>query len=168
MTSPRRTGPAGPSTSDLVDQFGDGLQSCDIPFRDFGGHVRFGGVIATFRSPEDNIILKEMTAEPGRGRVIVVDAGGTTHGAMLGDNMAERAAANGWAGIIVHGAVRDSRALAELPIGIKALGTNPRRSRKNGEGERDVDVTFGGVVFRAGDHVVADEDGIVVLPADAT
>lgn len=152
------------STSDLVDEHGDAIQSCDLQFRDFGGNVRFGGVITTFRSPEDNLVLKQIVAEPGEGRVIVIDAGGTVHGAMLGDNMAEKAAANGWAGLIVHGAVRDSRALASLPIGVKALGTNPRRSAKAGVGERDVDVAFGGVTFTPGRVVVADEDGIVVLP----
>jgi len=153
------------STTDVVDEFGDAAQSCDLQLRNFGGRHRFSGTIVTFRSPEDNIVLKTIVTEPGQGRVIVVDAGGSLHGAMLGDNMAAVAAAAGWAGLVVNGAVRDSVALTELPIGIKALGTNPRRSRKEGAGERDVDVEFGGVVFRPGDHLVADEDGIVVVAA---
>lgn len=153
------------STADLVDVHGEALQSCDTQLRSFGGRVRFSGRIETFRSPEDNRVLKDIVSEPGDGRVIVVDAGGSLHGAMLGDNMAERAAANGWAGIVVHGVVRDSSRLAELDLGVKALGTNPRRSRKDGAGERGVDVSFGGVTFRPGDELVADEDGVVVLPS---
>ncbi|MEX0158659.1 MULTISPECIES: ribonuclease E activity regulator RraA [unclassified Microbacterium] len=153
-----------PRTTDLADDLGDAVQSCDLQFRDFGGRTRFAGLIATFRSPEDNLVLKEILSEPGDGRVIVVDAGGLLRGAMIGDNMAERAATNGWAGIVINGVVRDSAALASIPIGIKALGTNPRRSKKNGEGERDVELEFGGIRFRPGDRLTADEDGIVVRP----
>lgn len=157
----------GPRTTDLVDEHGDALQSCDLQLRDLGGRARFWGLISTFRSPEDNIVLKQVVSEPGEGRVIVVDAGGSLHGAMIGDNMAARAAVNGWAGFVINGVVRDVAALARLPIGVKAIGTNPRRSRKDGAGERDVDVTFGGVTFRPGDLLVADEDGVVVLPSSA-
>ena len=153
------------STSDVIDEFGDAAQSCDLQLRDFGGKTRFRGTIVTFRSPADNVILKTIVTEPGEGRVIIVDAGGSLRGAMLGDNMAEVAGANGWAGLVINGVVRDSVALGRLTIGIKALGTNPRRSRKNGDGERDIDVAFGGVVFRTGDHLVADEDGVVVVAA---
>jgi len=155
-------------TTDLADEFGDAVQSCDLQLRDFGGRTRFSGTVVTFRSPEDNLVLKDIVSEAGEGRVIVVDAGGSLHGAMIGDNMAARAASNGWAGIVINGVVRDSLALAAIPIGIKALGTNPRRSHKNGVGERDVDVDFGGITFRPGDLLTADEDGIVVQPPPGT
>lgn len=157
-----------PHTTDLADQLGDAVRSCDLQMRDFGGRTRFSGTIVTFASPEDNLVLKTIVAEPGEGRVIVVDAGGSLHGAMIGDNMAARAASNGWAGIVINGVVRDSLALATLPIGVKALGTNPRRSKKNGAGQRDVDVQFGGILFRPGDLLTADEDGIVVQSRSGT
>ncbi len=152
------------STADLVDKYGSDIQSCDVQFQDLGGRTRFSGGIATFRSPADNLIVKDIVSEPGDGRVLVIDAGGSLHGAMVGDNMAARAHSNGWAGLVINGVIRDRVALAKLPIGIKALGSNPRRSAKAGEGERDVDVSFGTTTFHPGDYLVADEDGIVVLP----
>ncbi|MFJ9392032.1 ribonuclease E activity regulator RraA [Nocardioides sp. NPDC101246] len=154
-----------PGTSDLYDIHQESLESCDLQLRQLGGVRHFEGPIATFRAFEDNLVLKEIVAEPGEGRVIVVDTDGSTRVAMLGDNMAALAAENGWAGIVVNGAVRDIAALAELPIGIKALGSNPRRSRKDGVGRRDVVVTFGGAAFTPGSYLVSDDDGIVVLPA---
>ncbi|WP_019144799.1 ribonuclease E activity regulator RraA [Aeromicrobium massiliense] len=153
-----------PGTSDLYDQHGEALQSCDLPLRDVGGVRHFAGEVVTFRSREDNLLVKRIVAESGRGRVLVIDTEGVTRCAMLGDNMAAAALENGWAGIVVNGAVRDLEALAALPIGIKALGSNPRRSRKDGTGERDVPVAFGGALFRPGDHLVSDADGLVVAP----
>jgi regulator of ribonuclease activity A len=151
-------------TSDLYDLHGETLQSCDLQLRQLGGISSFAGPIVTFRSHEDNLLLKRIIDEPGVGRVLVVDTGGSLRVAMLGDSMAARAARNGWSGIVVNGAVRDIPALAGLPLGIKALGANPRRSRKDGRGERDVVVTFGGAAFTPGRVLVSDDDGIVVLP----
>jgi regulator of ribonuclease activity A len=152
------------STSDLYDVHEEALESCDLDLRSYGATTAFHGEIVTFTSHEDNLVLKTIIREPGAGRVIVVDAGGTTRCAMLGDNMAAIAVDNGWAGIIVNGAVRDVDALAQIPLGIKALGSNPRRSRKEGAGERGVVLAFGGARFTPGHTVVADADGIVVLP----
>ncbi|WP_396936951.1 ribonuclease E activity regulator RraA [Mycolicibacterium sp.] len=153
------------STSDLYDEHGEALESCDLPFLNYGGVREFSGEIVTFRSREDNLILKDLIAEPGEGRVIVVDTEGVTRCAMLGDNMALTAHRNGWSGLVVNGAVRDVEALAAIPIGIKALGSNPRRSYKAGAGERNVPVTFGGALFTPGEILVSDADGIVVGPA---
>jgi regulator of ribonuclease activity A len=154
-----------PSTADLYDQHGEALGSCDTQFRSFGGHRAFSGPAVTVRCSEDNVVLKSVISGPGDGRVVVVDGGGSLHRALMGDLMAQLAADNGWAGIVVHGAVRDTAVLAGTPIGIKALGSNPRPSTKTGAGEKDVAVTFGGVTFRPGDQVFCDDDGIVVLPA---
>src|SRR3954471_19728523 len=157
-----------PATSDLYDEHGEALESCDLRLQQFGGVRVFSGAIVTFRSHEENQGLKDLVAEPGGGRVIVVATGGSTRVAMLGDNMAGKAAANGWAGFVVNGAVRDVAALAELPIGVKALGSNPRRSRKDGSGSRDVTVAFGGAVFTPGCVLVSDDDGVVGLPAETS
>jgi regulator of ribonuclease activity A len=151
-------------TADLYDEHGDTLTSCDTQFRQFGRRTRFEGEIVTVRCHEDNALLKQVVREPGAGKVVVVDAGGSDHCAMLGDKMAEIAATNGWEGLIINGAVRDAALLASLDIGIKALATNPRKSLKHGSGQQNVVVAFGGAVFTPGSRLVSDEDGIVVLP----
>ena len=154
------------STADLYDVHGDRLQSCDTQFRQFGGRREFDGIVATVRCFQDNSLLKSILGTPGDGRVLVVDGEGSLHTALTGDVIGQLAVDHGWAGLILHGAVRDSVALRSLPIGIKALGTNPRKSGKTGAGERDVVVEFGGAVFAPGDRVWSDDDGVVVLPAD--
>jgi regulator of ribonuclease activity A len=110
------------------------------------------------------VLFRSVLAEPGAGQVLVVDGDGSLHAALVGDVVAGLALANGWAGLVIHGAIRDSAAIGQLELGVKALGTNPRRSAKTGEGEVDVPVTFGGVDFVPGHHLYSDEDGIVVSP----
>ena len=151
-------------TADLYDRYGDELGSCDTQLRQFGAVRAFAGPAVTVRCFEDNALLKSIVAEPGEGRVLVVDGGGSVHTALMGDLIAGTAAGNGWAGVVINGAVRDVTALAGLPIGIKALGVNPRKSGKTGAGERDVPVSFGNCDFAPGAEVHSDEDGVVVLP----
>jgi regulator of ribonuclease activity A len=111
---------------------------------------------------EDNSRVKEAVERPGEGRVLVVDGGGSRRRALFGGNLGNAAVRNGWAGVIVYGCIRDSAELGQLDLGIRALGTMPLRSEKRGEGERDIPVRFAGVTFRPGDHVYADEDGVIV------
>jgi regulator of ribonuclease activity A len=151
------------STADLVDEHGEALQSCDLQLRQFGGRRRFHGPIRTVACFEDNALVRQVLSEPGDGAVLVVDGGGSLHTALVGDLIAGLAQANGWAGLVVHGAVRDTEALGGLAIGIKALGSNPRKSAKLATGQVDVPVHFGGVSFRPGEHLYSDEDGVVVL-----
>ena len=115
-------------TADLYDDHGEALTSCDSQFRQFGRRTQFQGEIVTVRSHEDNALLKQVVQQPGAGKVVIVDADGSVHCAMMGDKMAEIAVSNGWEGVIINGAVRDAALLAPLDIGIKALGTNPRKS----------------------------------------
>ena len=151
------------TTADLVDAHEE-LQSCDLQFRSFGTRQRFSGAVSTVRCRHDNALVKKVLSQPGAGSVLVIDGDGSLHCALVGDVIAGMAAANGWAGIVVRGAIRDSAAMAMLDLGIKALGTNPRKSAKAGEGEIGVPVEFGGVIFTPGDYLYADEDGIVVSP----
>lgn len=151
------------ATADLVDEIGPQARSCDVQFRQFGGRRTFAGPISTVRCFEDNALLKSVLSEPGDGAVLVIDGGASVHTALVGDVIAELARTNGWAGLIIHGAVRDAATLATLDIGIKALGTNPRKSTKTGAGERGAVVNFGGVDFAPGDVAFSDEDGIVVV-----
>ena len=150
------------ATADLYDERGGELDSLALQLHDIGGHVAFDGPVRTIRCHRDNALVKELLATPGEGAVLVIDGGGSLESALVGDLIATSAVENGWAGIIVHGAIRDRVAIGELPLGVKALGSNPRKSAKAGVGEVDVPVEIAGVVFRPGAHVWADADGILV------
>lgn len=154
------------STADLVDHHPDVVISVPLQFRQYGAVTAFSGRVVTVHSPGDNALLKQVVAQPGAGRVVLVDAEGSLHHCMLGDNMAATAAANGWAGIIVVGAVRDVNALRDLPLGIKALGTNPARPTKIGSGAVDVPISVSAVEIMPGQMIWSDDDGILVAPAD--
>ncbi|WP_025737844.1 ribonuclease E activity regulator RraA [Mycobacterium genavense] len=151
------------ATADLVDRIGPDVRSCDLQFRQFGGRSEFAGPISTVRCFQDNALLKSVLSQPGEGGVLVVDGAGSLHTALVGDLIAELGRSNGWTGLIINGAVRDAAALRDIDIGIKALGTNPRKSGKSGVGERDVEVSLGGVTFVPGEIAYSDDDGIVVV-----
>ena len=150
-------------TADLVDEIGPDVRSCDLQLTQYGGRPQFAGPITTVRCFEDNALLKSVLSEPGEGLLLVVDGGGSLHTALMGDLIAGLAVASGWSGAIINGAVRDAATLRTLDIGVKALGTNPRKSTKTGEGVRDAAVEFGGVVFVPGHIAYSDDDGIVVV-----
>jgi len=150
------------ATADLIDDFGDELRSCETQFRRYGARAAFAGPVSTVRCHRDNGLVKKLLNAPGEGRVLVVDGAGSLGSALMGDMIAAAAVANRWAGVVINGAVRDVAALRGLDLGVKALGSNPRKSAKDGAGEVDVPVSFGGVEFRPGDWLYADEDGIVL------
>ena len=152
------------ATADLVDLHSDLLESCGTQFRQFGGRTRFHGPIRTIRTLEDNALIKQTLSTAGDGAVLIVDGGESLRTALVGDVIAGLGQKNGWVGLVISGAVRDTLALAQLDIGIKALGSNPWRSGKAGTGERDVPVNIGGVEFLPGDWVYSDEDGLLVSP----
>lgn len=149
-------------TADLCDAFGDQVEVAAPILRDFGGVVAFWGPIATVDCAEDNTSVRAMLEQPGLGRVLVVDSKGSLRCALVGDQMGQLAIDNGWAGIVIHGCVRDTVTLAQMPIGVKALASNPRRSDKRVDGLVDVDVTFAGVTFKPGQYLYADADGVIV------
>ncbi len=150
------------ATADLYDAHGDSLRIMAPIFRDYGGHRAFSGPVVTLKAYEDNSLVRATLEEPGLARVLVVDGGGSLRCALVGDQLAELGVKNGWAGILVYGCVRDSAALATLPIGIKAVATNPRKSVKKGEGSRNAVLRFAEVVVYPGDYLYADGDGVVV------
>jgi regulator of ribonuclease activity A len=152
-------------TADLCDEYPDSLQICETGFSSFGGRARFFGQISTIKCFEDNSLVREAVAEPGEGRVLVVDGGGSRRCAMLGDLLAAKAVAKGWSGVLIYGLIRDSAEIADMDLGVKALGTHPLKSVKKGVGERDVVVHFAGVTFVPGEYLYADEDGIVCSDA---
>ena len=149
-------------TADLVDEIGDTVRSCDLQFTQYGGNREFVGRVTTVKCFQDNALLKSILGESNPGGVLVVDGAGSVHTALVGDLIAELGRSNGWVGIIINGAIRDSKPIGEMEIGVKALGTNPRKSSPNDFGETDVILNFGGVTFRPGKTLWADEDGILV------
>lgn len=150
------------STADLYDAHGESVQVAEPVFRHFGGITSFYGEIETIKTFEDNSLVRAALESAGRGRVLVVDGGGSLRCALLGDQLAALAVKNGWSGVVVNGCVRDSQALAGMSLGVLALAPNPRKSLKRGLGERGVAVEFAGLQLRPGQHLYADTDGVVV------
>jgi regulator of ribonuclease activity A len=149
-------------TCDLCDDNPDDVRVCEPMFAQFGGRLAFGGQIVTAKCFEDNSRVKETLGTPGKGKVLVVDGGASLRCALLGDMIGEDAVKNGWEGVIVYGCVRDVDALAELDLGVQALGAVPLKSVRRGEGQKDIPVTFGGVTFVPGEYVYADNNGVIV------
>lgn len=150
------------NTCDLCDLHEQRVRVLELPLRDYGGRLAFDGRVSTIKAYEDNTLVREAVAEDGRGRVLVIDGGGSMRRAMLGDLLAAKALENGWAGVLVFGAIRDSGAIGAMALGVKALGTHPRKTDKLGQGLRDVPVEFGGLVIRPGEWLCADQDGVVL------
>ncbi|MBD3752023.1 MAG: ribonuclease E activity regulator RraA [Micrococcales bacterium] len=150
------------ATADLFDERGDELDSLGIQLQDIGGRVGFDGPIRTVRCYRDNALVKATLATPGQGAVLVIDGAGSLDSALVGDIIAASAVENGWSGVVVYGAIRDRDAIGRLDLGVKALGSNPRKSAKDGAGDVDVPVTIGGVLFTPGKRVWADADGVLV------
>ena len=154
------------TTPDLCDEFGAEVRIAQPGFRDFGGVQRFWGVIETVRVQDDNALVREVLSGEGRGRVLVVDGGGSLRCALLGGQLANLAHRNGWSGVVVNGCIRDSDEIGALPLGVKALERSPRRGGKTGAGDRSVAVSFAGISLRPGDYLYADEDGLIVAERD--
>ncbi len=154
--------PKGLLTADLYDDFGEKCGSCETQFRQYGGRRIFSGRIRTVKCLGDNLLVKQTLESHSDGEVLVVDGSAYLGTALIGDVIAGLGASNGWSGIVVYGAVRDTTALGTLEIGIKALGSNPKKSTKTGTGATDLPVSFGGTTFRPGDWLYSDEDGILV------
>jgi regulator of ribonuclease activity A len=153
------------STCDLCDahERNPALRVLPPVFRAFGGATAFHGTVATLQCFEDNSLVRAAVEEPGQGRVLVIDAGGSLRCALVGGTLAAIGARNGWAGIVVDGCVRDEAEMAALPIGVRALALHPLRSEKRGVGRRDVAVRLQGVTIHPGEWLAADADGVIVL-----
>lgn len=151
-------------TPDLCDAYPDQIRVVEPMFANFGGRDSFGGQIVTIKCFEDNSLVKQQVENSGAGKVLVVDGGGSLRCALLGDMLAEKAARNGWEGLVIYGCVRDVDVLAQTQVGVQALASHPMKSNKRGVGELDVVVTFAGVTFRPDEYVYADNNGIIVSP----
>lgn len=150
------------STADLFDDIGESLQSLTIQLLNLGGLTHFSGPVRTVKCFEDNAMVKSVLSSKGEGSVLVVDGAGSLRSALMGDIIADSAINHGWAGVVLNGVIRDRTAIADMALGVKALGSNPRKSAKLGTGVADCEVEFGGVVFRPGAMLYSDEDGVLV------
>ena len=155
-------GQSRPATTDVCDAHPERVRIAEPVFHNFGGRARFAGRIVTLRVHEDNALVRAALSDPGQGRVLVVDGGGSLRTALLGGNLAALARASGWDGVLVFGCVRDSSEIAATDLGVKALAAIPRKSGKTGAGGRDVTVRFAGVEWKPGDWLCADEDGVIL------
>ena len=149
-------------TTDLCDAHEDKVRVVEPMFNSFGGRASFFGRIATLKLFEDNSLVRKALESAGDGRVLVIDGGGSLRRALVGDQLATLCVKSGWAGIVVYGCIRDSRAIGEMEIGVFAIDTHPMKTVKKNVGEVDVPVTFGGVTFNPGEWLYADEDGVIV------
>ncbi|RIX46850.1 MAG: RraA family protein [Rhodocyclales bacterium GT-UBC] len=153
-------------TPDLCDEFeaelGQSVRIVAPMFQQYGGRRCFSGQIVTLKIFEDNSLVREAFAEDGKGKVLVVDGGGSLRCALVGDQLAILAQSKGWEGVVVYGCIRDSADINGIDIGVRALNTHPQKSIKKGVGDKNIAVTFGGVTFKPGEYLYADEDGILV------
>ncbi|AZG87100.1 ribonuclease E activity regulator RraA [Pseudomonas syringae] len=155
-------------TPDLCDAYPDLIQVVEPMFSNFGGRDSFGGQIVTLKCFEDNSKVREQVELDGKGKVLVVDGGGSLRCALLGDMLADKAAKNGWEGMLIYGCVRDVDVIAQTDLGVQALASHPKKTEKRGIGELNVPVTFGGVTFRPGDYLYADNNGVIISPSPLT
>jgi regulator of ribonuclease activity A len=153
-------------TPDLCDEFegelGSAVRVVAPMFQTYGGRKSFSGQIVTLKVFEDNSLVREAFGEDGKGKVLVIDGGGSLRCALVGDQLAILAQSKGWEGVVVYGCIRDSGDINGIDIGVRALNTHPQKSIKKGVGDKNLAVTFGGVTFKPGEFLYADEDGVLV------
>ncbi len=154
------------STPDLCDQFENNedveLRVLDALFSNFGARHQFSGEVVTIKCFEDNSVVKKLVDEPGQGRVIVMDGGGSLRRAILGDMLAANAAKNGWSGLLINGCIRDCDEISGIDLGVKALNTHPMKTEKRGLGDLNVPVSFAGHTISPGDYLYSDNNGVLI------
>ncbi|MFT5709072.1 MAG: regulator of ribonuclease activity A [Oceanospirillaceae bacterium] len=146
---------------EICDQHADKINILEPMLANFGARETFYGEIVTLKAFEDNSKVRELVAQDGNGKVLVVDGGASMRHAMLGDMLAQKASENGWQGIIINGCVRDVNAMADIDLGVQALGSHPLKTQKRGLGDVNIDINFGGITFKAGEYVYADNNGVL-------
>ncbi|ALS96926.1 ribonuclease E activity regulator RraA [Lacimicrobium alkaliphilum] len=152
------------NTSELCDLFADNVDVVEPMFVSYGGRRSYGGEITTVKCFEDKGLLEKVLAQPGKGKVLLVDGGGSLRRALIDANTAQLAVENDWEGIVCYGSVRDLDTLEDLDIGIHALASIPVSADYEQTGDADIAVNFGGVTFLPEDHLYADSTGIILSP----
>ena len=152
------------NTSELCDLFADSVDVVDPIFASFGGRYSFGGEITTIKCFEDRGLIDRVLAQPGAGKVLLIDGGGSSRRALFDASYAQVAIDNDWEGVVIYGSVREVDSLAELDIGVLAVAAIPVNAECESSGEVDVPVNFGGVTFLPEDHLYADSTGVILSP----
>jgi regulator of ribonuclease activity A len=147
---------------DLCDAYPDRVRVATPVFRNFGGRSAFGGQIVTVKCYEDNSLVAQQVAQPGLGKVLVVDGGGSLRCGLLGDNLAQQAFENDWQGILVNGSIRDVDIIGTIDLGVQALASHPMKSIKRNVGLLNERLTFAGIDFLPGEYLYADNNGVLV------
>jgi len=155
-------------TADLYDDNHEQVEVIDLQFRSFGLRQTFFGSIATLRCFEDHTPVLALLETPGDGRVLVIDAGGSTRIGVMGDRLAEKGVANGWRGVVIHGAIRDSLGIDALDLGVRAIATTARRGWSPNASQSGVPLVIGGVTIREGQWAYADRDSVIIAPRELT
>jgi RraA family protein len=155
---------ATPDISDLLNR----LYAMDPAIRCLtGGHHVLCGPACTVKVfPGDNLMVHKALDVAKPGDIVVVDAGGSTQNAVLGDLISTKARHRGIAGFIVDGLIRDLPSILPLDFPVFARGTTPIGPLHRGPGEINYPICCGGVVVNPGDLVVADAAGIIVIPGE--
>lgn len=151
-------------TADICDDHEFTVLVCQTKFYDYAKLTHFHGQVVTFSTFEDNKGVREVMAEGGKGKVLVVDGQGSRRRALCGGNIAAEAHGHGWEGLVYNGCIRDQHEFTDLDFGVKAIGTTPLRPRTDGIAKVGVPLYFGGIVINDGDYLYADVDGVIVAP----
>ncbi len=149
------------ATADLLDFFPE-AEVLPIRFFSYGRRTKFYGEAVTVVAPEDNTLVRQTLESEGQGKVLIVDGKGSLNCALLGDRLATLAIDNNWHGVIINGCIRDSAVIQNMPIGIKAIGTNPRKSKKQGLGEVGARIQIADIQLNTGSWIYADSDGVII------
>lgn len=146
---------------DLCDEFPTKVRVCQSQFQHFGKHMLFHGEVITVKCFEDNSFVKSLLNKEGKGKVLVVDGGGSFRRALLGDQIAAAAVKNGWAGVIINGCIRDAAQINQMDLGVKCLGTTPIKTDKKDVGEINVSINCCGAQVDTGQYAFADLNGVL-------
>ena len=147
---------------DLVDKYSDQIQIGKMAVNSYGKKQSMAGEIYTVSCSDDNSIVKSVLSRKGKNKILVIDAAGVCHASMVGDQIAESALNNNWAGIFVNGYVRDVEILGTLDLAIFARGSVAQKTDKQDHGFENIMISFGSTVMRSGNWLYVDENGWIV------
>ena len=149
------------SVADLCDENQE-IQIAQPIFKLFGKEHSFCGKIKTVQVLDDNSLVKKLLDEKVDGDVMVIDGAGSLNCSLVGDNLAKKASNNGWVGFVINGCIRDSEIINNMPIGIKAINTCPKKSVNNDQGTLGERLEFADIFFEEGMYLYSDSDGLIV------
>lgn len=129
-------------------------------------HHFAGTAVTASNGPRDNLAAMAMLDYVKKGDVLVIATSEDESGAVIGDHYAAIAKQLGVVGIVTDGLVRDSVGIEQLGPPTFARGVSPNAGYRNGPGEINRPVSIGGVTVNPGDIIVADRDGVVVVPRE--